>query len=187
MKSKKINLGDLIFILIYKYGGEIKGSTTLQKLIDIIRLDSELEIDVDFSPYEYGDFSQQLNDTIQVYLDNSWLIKEEVKYQNNKKLDIFKLTDKGNKIAETLFENLLTRELKALEIVNKFINKSQIDLIAYSYFWYPKTAIRSKIKKEIFKRSSILPNLEGELEEEYFSITKSGRTIKKIIQESWKC
>ena len=70
MKTNKINLGDLIFILFYKYGGEVKGSTTLQKLIDIVRLDSGLEVDVNYSPYDNGDFSPEVNDIIQVYLDN---------------------------------------------------------------------------------------------------------------------
>ena len=64
MKLKKINLGDLIFILLYKYGGEIRGSTTIQKLIDIVRLDSELEVDVSYSPYDYGDFAPEINDVI---------------------------------------------------------------------------------------------------------------------------
>lgn len=187
MKSKKINLGDLIFILFYKYGGEIKGSTTLQKLIDIIRLDSDLEVDVNYSPYDYGDFAPEVNDIIQVYLDNSWLIKDEKKFQKEKKIDIYRLTTKGNKIAKTLYENLLTSELKSLNVLDKFQNKRQEDIIAFSYFWYPQTAIKSKIKKDIFKRSTILSNLDGDLEEEYFSIINSGRSIKEVIRESWRC
>ena len=187
MKTKKINLGDLIFILFYKYGGEIKGSTNLQKLVDIIRLDSDLEVDVNYSPYDYGDFSQEVYDVLQVYLDNSWLKKEEVEFQEGKKIDIYKLTKDGKKIAQTLYNNLLTSELKSINVVEKFQNKSREEIVAFSYFWYPETAIKSKIKKEIFKRTPILPNLEGDLEKEYFSIINAGRTIKDVIRESWRC
>lgn len=187
MKSKKINLGDLIFILLYKYGGEIKGSTTFQKLIDIIRLDSDLEVDIDYSPYEYGDFSQEVNDTIQVFIDNDWVMKEEIKYSNANRIDIYHLTSKGEKIANVLYNNLLTKELDSLKILEKFKDKKQEEIISYSYFWYPKTAIKSKIKKDIFRRSSILPNLEGDLEDEYYSIIKSGKSVKDVIRESWKC
>lgn len=186
MRIKKINLGDLIFILLYKYGGKIRGSTTLQKLIDIIRLDSELEVDVEYSPYKYGDFSQQVNDTIQVFLDNSW-VQKEMKYLKEQKVNIYYLTPKGKKIAKVLYDSLLKSELKSLDILNKFADKKQEEIIAYSYFWYPKTAIKSRIRNDIFKRSPILPFLNGELEEEYLSIIKSGRSIKNVIQESWKC
>ncbi len=185
MKLKKINLGDLIFILFYKYRGEIKGTTRLQKLIDIIRLYSDLEVDVNYSPYDYGDFAPEVNDIIQVYLDNSWLIKSEKKFQE-KKIDIYNLTPKGNKIAKTLYDNLLTSELKSLNIIDKFKNRKQEDLIAFSYFWYPQPAINSKIKNIIFKKSSILSKLEGDLEEEYFSVINSGSTIKEVIRKSWK-
>lgn len=187
MKSRKINLGDLIFILFYKYGGKIKGSTRLQKLIDIIRLDSDLEVDINYSPYNYGDFSQEVNDTIQVYMDNSWLEREEILFQEGKKLDIFELTSKGKKIAQVLYENLLTEEKKSLKILDKFQDKKQEELLSFSYFWYPKTAIKSKIKKDIFNRSSILSKLDGELEEEYNLITSSGKSVKDVIKESWKC
>jgi len=186
MKTKKINLGDLIYILFYKYGGEIKGITTLQKLIDIIRLDSGIEVDVNYSPYDYGGFSQEVMDVIQVYLDNSWLIKEELQFEEEKKIDIFRLTTNGNKIAKTLYDNLLTSELRSLKILDKFQNKSLEEILAYSYFWYPQMAIKSNIMRDIFKRSAIFPNLEGDLEDEYFSIINTGRSIKDVIRESWR-
>jgi len=187
MKLKKINLGDLIFVLLYKYGGEIRGSTTIQKLIDIVRLDSELEVDLSYSPYDYGDFAPEINDVIQVYQDNSWLTKDKKKIQGEKSIDIYKLTPVGNKIAKTLYDNLLTSEIEALNIIDKFQNKNQEELIAFSYFWYPKTAIKSKIKKDIFKKSTILSNLEGDLESEYDSIIDSGRSVKDVMRESWRC
>lgn len=188
MKNKKINLSDLIFILFYRYGGEIKGSTTLQKYIDIIRLDSDLEVDVEYKPYHYGDYSQQVSEIVQVFLDNKWLEKNEIQYLKEKKINIFNLTSKGNKIAQYLYKNLLNRELKALKILDKFEEEKQEDILAHSYFWYPSTATESKIKKNIFQRSSsILSNLEGELESEYLLIKKSDTSIKEIIQKSWKC
>lgn len=187
MKTKKINLGDLIFILFYKFNGEIRGSTKLQKLVDIIRLDSELEVDVNYSPYDYGDFSQQTNDVVQVFIDNSWISKKELPFNENKKINIFKLTRKGEQIAKTLYENLLSRELDYLQIIDKFLDKSQDDIMSFSYFWYPKTTIYSKIKKEIFNKSQILSLLDGELETEYNSIKETGKTIKEFIKESWKC
>ncbi len=187
MNNKKINLGDLLFILFYKYGGEIRGITTLQKLIDIVRLDSDLEVDVDYSPYEFGDFSPQTNDVIQVFIDNSWINKDKLKLEDNKFIEVYKLTEKGWKIAETIYLNLLSTELEKLSVIDKFKDKTQEEIITYSYFWYPLTAMNSKIKDRIFKRSKISIFLSGELEDEYNSIKSSGESIKKVIYESWKC
>ncbi len=187
MKNKKINLGDLIFILFYKFNGEIRGSTTLQKLIDIIRLDSELEVDVDYSPYEFGDFSLQPNDVVQVFVDNSWIAKEKVELGGEKFLNIYRLTENGWKIAKTIYQDLLSKELEDFKILDNFKNKKQEEIIAYSYFWYPITAMKSRIKDKIFKKTQIFTFLSGELEEEYNNIKSSGESIKKVIYESWKC
>jgi len=187
MKNKKINLGDLIFILFYKFNGEIRGSTKLQKLIDIIILDSELEVDVDYSPYDYGDFSPQPNDVVQVFIDNSWINKDKIELGDEKFLDVYKLTKNGWKIAETIYQNLLSKELEYFKIIEKFKDRKQNEIIAYSYFWYPITAMKSKIKDKIFKRIQIFNFLSGELEEEYNNIKSSGDSIKKVIYESWKC
>jgi DNA-binding PadR family transcriptional regulator len=187
MKTKKVNLGDLIFILFYKYGGEIRGNTTLQKLVDIIRLDSNIEVDIDYSAYEFGDFSPQLNDILQVFIDNSWINSERVPLDENKKINIYKLTEKGSKIANTIYQNLLSKELEEFNVIDKFINQSQDEILAYSYFWYPMTAMRSKIKGRIFNRGKISRFLSGDLEDEYNKIKDSGESIKEVIYESWKC
>ncbi len=187
MKTKKINLGDLIFILFYKFNGEIKGSTTLQKLIDIIRLDSELEVEVNYSPYDYGDFSPEPNDVVQVFIDNSWIDKDKVELGDNKFLDVYRLTENGFKIAKTIYQNLLSKEIEVFKILDNFKDKKLEEIIVYSYFWYPNTAMQSKIKDKIFKRAQILNFLSGELEEEYNNIKSSGDSIKKVIYESWKC
>ena len=73
------------------------------------------------------------------------------------------------------------------DILDKFQNEEQKDIISFSYFWYPKTAIKSKIKDNIFERKSIFSNLDGELEKEYNSIISSGYSIKDVIRESWRC
>lgn len=187
MKTKKLNLGDLIFILFYKYGGEIRGTTTLQKLIDIIRLDTDIEVDVDYSPYEFGDFSPQTNDILQVFIDNSWIKSEIVKLEERKRLNVYKLTEKGSKIAKTIYQNLLSTEQNEFEIIDRFIDKSQDEIIAYSYFWYPETAMKSRIKDRIFNKGKISTFLSGELEDEYNNIKASGESIKEVIYESWKC
>jgi len=62
----------------------------------------------------------------------------------------------------------------------------QEDLISYSYFWYPSTAIKSKIKPKIFKRKKISDSLEGILEDEYKLIKSSSKSIKDLIRETWK-
>jgi len=187
MRNKKINLGDLIFILFYKFNGEIRGSTSLQKLIDIIRLDSELEIDVNYSPYDFGDFSPQSNDVVQVFVDNSWIAKEKVELGDDIFLDVYRLTENGWKIAKTIYQNLLSKELENFKILDNFKDKKQKEILAYSYFWFPITAMKSKIKDKIFKRTQIFTFLSGELEEEYNNIKSSGNSIKKVIYESWKC
>jgi hypothetical protein len=41
-------------------------------------------------------------------------------------------------------------------------------------------------KKQPTGKESIYSLLEGDLEEEYFKIIRSGKTVKQVIKESWK-
>ncbi|MFX1257377.1 MAG: hypothetical protein ACFFAN_05940 [Promethearchaeota archaeon] len=186
MISKKINLGNLIFILFYQNNGVISGLTRLQKLIDIIRQEGEFIVESDYSPYDYGDFSQNVADVLQVFMDNDWIIEEKIPFQENKVKKVLKLTEDGNKIGKELYENLLSNEIKYFYTIDKFIKMEREDLISYSYFWYPSTAIKSKIKSKIFKKKKISDSLDGILEDEYELIKSSSKSIKDLIRETWK-
>ena len=133
-----------------------------------------------------SDFSQGVKDVLQVYLDNSWVTEEKIEFSNDREMNIFSLTKTGFKIAKFLYGNLLTREKESLKIIDRFDNKNQLDIIRYSYFWYPKTTKKSKIKKDIFGRKNIFDVINGELEDEYKSIILSGKTLKDEIRETWK-
>lgn len=185
MKKRKIKLSDLIFILFYKKNGKIVGSTKIQKLIDIIRLDSEFEVDAKYDPYNFGDFSIEIVDLVNVYIDNDWLVKKNEVYQN-KQVDIFKLTPTGMKIAKTLYDDLIHKDRRSFEILDDFEDKNTPQIMSFSYFWYPETAINSIIKNEIFQKKPILESFSGLLIEEYDQIIKSGVGIKESLRENWR-
>jgi len=185
MKKTKINLGDLIFILFYKFGGSIRGSTTLQKLIDIIRFDSDFEVDVKYDPYNFGDFSQEIVDVIHVFVDNNWIMKTEENAGNDKKIDIYKLSEVGMKIARTVYGDILHKDKEKLGIIDQFKDKSQNDILSYSYFWYPMTTTKSTIKDRVFGRVPLSKCETGFLEEEYNVIKNSNKSVKDLIHESW--
>ncbi|HME50697.1 MAG TPA: hypothetical protein VKM55_00635 [Candidatus Lokiarchaeia archaeon] len=185
MGKSKINLGDLIFILFYKFNGMIRGSTTLQKLIDIIRLDSEFDVDGKYDPYNFGDFSQDVVDVLNVYVDNDWVLKTEEQLDHDKTIDIFRLSETGMKIAKTVYGNMLHRDKEKLEIIDDFKDKSQNEIISYSYFWYPATAIKPIINDRVFGRIPLSKCETGFLEEEFNAIKNSHKTVKELIHESW--
>ena len=120
-------------------------------------------------------------------IENSWIKTEEIEFQDNKIIKNYWLTETGMKIAQTIYENLLSRELDYFNVIDKFKDKTQEEIVKYSYFWYPKTAIKSKIKDDLFKKYRLLEIFAGELEEEYNNLKASGKTIKEVIRETWRC
>jgi len=57
---------------------------------------------LDYSPYDYGDFSQNVTDVLQVFIDNDWINEEKIPFQTNKEKKILRLTEDGKKIGKEL-------------------------------------------------------------------------------------
>ena len=181
---RKIELSDLILIILYILKGKISGKTKLQKMIDIFRLDSDLDVKVSYEPYRFGDFSDDIENVIGVLEDYEFITSEERDLGLIRIVD-YSLSNNGFKVAKSLFENAI-EEIKIEKTrIERINNLNQEDLIKYSYFWYPKTSVKSEIKSKLFKKQyKDFPNKL--LLPEYQMIINSGKTIKDLVREQWK-
>ncbi|MHA1757719.1 MAG: hypothetical protein ACTSVV_13170 [Promethearchaeota archaeon] len=181
---RKIELSDLILIILYILNGKIYGKTKLQKMIDIFRLDSDLDVKVSYEPYRFGDFSDDIENVIGILEDNGFITSEE-RNIGLSNIIIYSLSDNGYVVAEYLIKDLseaINKEKARIEKINNFTQK---EILQYSYFWYPKTTKKSEIKKKLFKiKYKDFPN--DLLLNEYQKIIRSGKTVKDLVREQWK-
>ena len=134
--------------------------------------------DYQFEPYDFGPFSNELWDDLETLKDESLglvetqkdssryfieisdeekALEEEKDFRedtgessNEKKIEIYELSERGKKVAEQLFSELTPEEQHVLEnIKKKFNSMSLFELIRYVYLKYPKSIVYSKIRKDI--------------------------------------
>ena len=134
--------------------------------------------DYQFTPYDFGPFSSELWDDIETLKDESLGLveKEEVSSSyfieisdaekaideeselkevssdssQEKKMEVYRLTERGKKVSEQLFNELTPEEQSALEMIKrKFNSISLFELIRYVYLKYPESTAYSKIRKDI--------------------------------------
>lgn len=134
--------------------------------------------DYQFEPYDFGPFSSELWDDLETLKDESLglvethrdssryfieisdeekALEEEKDFREDtgesskeKKMEIYKLSGRGERVAEKLFSELSPKEQHVLEnIKKKFNSMSLFELIRYVYLKYPKSIIHSKIRKDI--------------------------------------
>lgn len=68
-----MELSDLIFVLLYYSEGKIVGRTRIQKMIDLMRLDTKIPVKILYEPYRFGDFSDQLVKVLGILADNQFI------------------------------------------------------------------------------------------------------------------
>jgi len=182
-----VELSDLILLILYKAGGKLSGKIRLQKLIDLFRLDSKIDVDVKFEPYRFGDFSDDIVNIAGILCDNNFIdiTNEEIENFDISTQTEYSLTDDGKKIAKKLFEQLKEEEKKEISRIIELKKVPWKILVKCCYFWFPETAKRSEIKSRLFyKRSTNIPN--DLLAEEYEKVNQSGKTIKELVLAQWK-
>jgi uncharacterized protein YwgA len=170
---------DVILALLYAGGAkkqtneEIVGNTRLYKLVFLTEYEtslSRLMKDITFEPYNYGPYSSQVFDTVQV-LANAGLVKvedagsesyldEADRYQVESVADdetdtsttikVYSLTDEGVRVGEALFNSLSDSEKKELTSIKERFNGVPLKkLLQYVYHRHPNFTTESVIRDQV--------------------------------------
>lgn len=162
-----------------KLNEPIKGITRLEKLIYLLDQEGGFHkyvSDYQFEPYDFGPFSNELWDDIETLKDESLVetqrvssryfvevsdgekaLEEENEFTENvtepskeKEIEIYSLSETGERVAEQLFNELTPEEQHVLENIKKEFNSiSLFELIRYVYLKYPKSTTHSRIREKI--------------------------------------
>jgi hypothetical protein len=179
---------DMLLLLLYAKGATekvnepIQGITRLEKLIFLL---NQIDIfhkyfsDYNFEPYDFGPFSSELYDDIEILKDENLVetnkisteyfveisdaekaMEEQRDFKENiiesdekQETEIYELSENGKKVANILFNELSSREKNLLEEIKKEFNSiSLFQLIRYVYLKYPESTAYSKIREKILGR-----------------------------------
>ncbi len=121
---------------------EIKGKTSLHKLLFLSKIEGWLEESIpyfEFRPYYYGPYSFELEDIIDIMLFYDLIVKEKTDYGY-----IYKLTDDGHKVVKKLEKHLNLENEYYVKVIKKAIdmtikrykNFSIKDIMDYVYEKY---------------------------------------------------
>ncbi|MDW8034691.1 MAG: hypothetical protein RMI79_07180 [Nitrososphaerota archaeon] len=130
-----------MLMLLYAAKGKIRGKLWLQKeMFELSKNFPELADELDFDAYNYGPFSEGLEEYRDM-LENSGLILG------------LELTDKGRKIAEDLWKCENEENKEIIKGVVEFLeNLEKDELLLYIYAITPEMAERSDVKEKILQR-----------------------------------
>jgi uncharacterized protein YwgA len=154
---------DLAFLL-FNYADEVEGITRLQKLLFLLQEETEFteiheKVEIEFKPYKYGPFSEQVYDELEFLLSMDAIEEVEAegadKYRDseddrdhtNKR---FVLTDRGKTISEDV-NRMLDEDVQDEfdEVIDEYLEMPLEDLLEYVYRQYPEYTTKSEIKEEI--------------------------------------
>ena len=136
----------LLLIIIYVVGGEVRGTTKLEKLPFLLERDFKVELGDIFkhSPYLYGPYSTRVIDAVNSLQYNSLLnvnervYRFEVEGDKERVIRIYTLTLKGNELAKSMFQKLPEELKKRLVKLRSHAQKSTKRLLDYVYTKYPE-------------------------------------------------
>lgn len=192
---------DLMLTLLYapghtgKFCEKVMGITRLVKLLFLLIKEgkfTDIAKDFSFEAHDYGPWSGEIFDNIEALKEIGILSIEETMPESpeeiademewirqtaeayvptQRKLLIYSLTSRGEKIGKKLYEILSPDERARIERIKKRFNPMPLNqLLKYVYLNYPEVTIKSKIREKImpmsmFGASPDLPKFEREEED----------------------
>lgn len=108
LESTQRKLKDLsLMLLTLKFCKRIDGRKRFHKIVYLLKKKYDVPFSVNFRPYYYGPYSEELRDLIQLSVDLG-LIKEEKKsLDDNYLIYCYKLTSRGQKYLNEYFKKYL--------------------------------------------------------------------------------
>jgi uncharacterized protein YwgA len=164
-KIDEINEDTDLAFLLFHYAEEVEGITKLQKLIFLLEEETEFnyfheKVNIEFEPYKYGPFSEQVYDELELLLSMGVVEEVETEYElddiRNKEDSSshaskkFVLTERGQKAA-TEVNRALEDEVQTQfeEVIEEYTEMDLETLLEYVYRQYPSYTTESEIKKDI--------------------------------------
>jgi len=144
LKETPLGIGEkIILALLYALNNELRGSTKLEKFIYMLQRETNIKEIFSFFTYKHGPFSRDvLNSTHLLALTGLVEIEEKVwgitEDGYEKKLVIYRLTDRGKKIAEDIFNKLPRHIQEKLVGFNKDARKPLKEFLEEFYEKYPE-------------------------------------------------
>jgi len=140
-----------LLLTLYAVGGEVRGSTRLEKLLFLLRheLGIRPENYYEFVPYKHGPFSSDLlKDARELSFLGFIEIEERVLElfgDEEKVIRIYRLTEKGKRFAEDMYNKLSEEVKKALKALMPYNSMPLKSLLDYVYTRYPKFSLTTFI------------------------------------------
>lgn len=135
----------LLLLILYAIGGEVKGTTKLEKLPFLLEHDLNVNLDNIFQyfPYHYGPYSNRIIENIQCLQGRGFVdIEEKVHIfgtEGDKELitRVYTLTLKGEEAAKRMFLKLPEELRKRLVELRRYAQKTTKEILNYVYTKYP--------------------------------------------------
>ena len=153
----------------------IAGTTKLEKFMFLISRETNLKDtiskDYEFAPDKYGPCSHEIFDDVEMLKDAKFIEEKErdifspldegdnetchysaadFEEYPKRRLRVFSLTEKGQKIGEIMFSSLSPENQKKIVILKQLYNKRPVkEIIRKVYTKYPEMIGESKIKEKI--------------------------------------
>ena len=156
--AQKIHKSIFLLLLLYSKGKsgdlneKITGITKLEKLLFLVKEEvlkkHKLPFEEDyyvFRPYNYGPFTEELFDDIELLSDLGFLPKTD-----ERENDDFVLTSEGAQKASEIKDLLPNDIVAGIENIKKnYADRSLNNLLEYVYTKYPDYTLKSQIKDKI--------------------------------------
>lgn len=122
--------------------------TKIQKLMFLIKNETDLKLDLEFVPYKYGPFSKRIYEIIDEFETDGFLKIEHSAFNDNSKFVI--LTRKGKDEASIIYAKMDNVERESINsVVKRWGKESLTSILFYTYLTYPESAEASVIKNNI--------------------------------------
>jgi uncharacterized protein YwgA len=110
----------VIELMVLKACKQLKGRTRLQKIFFLLKRKYNIPINLEFKPYFYGPYSEELAHDIQV-LRGFGIVEEKVVPVNDYVEFVYELTEKGENLLKKLLSNDEYKEL--YEKISKYVEQ----------------------------------------------------------------
>ena len=151
---EKLGSGEMLLLLIiHAVGGQIKGTTKLEKLPFLLEHDFNVKLDEIFSyfPYFYGPYSRDVIKSVNTLAYCGFVSIEERIFPSEtdgdkeRTIRAYTLTQKGLDFAENLFKKLPDEFQRRVVKLRPHAAKTTKELLRYVYSKYPEMGKYSKL------------------------------------------
>jgi len=156
-------------------GEEIRGITRIEKLIFLLLKESGFEKqtggEFSYEAYDYGPYSGELVDILDALKGEGLVRARHAELESFKEVadglvvavsrsseadlkpksvEIYGLTDRGEKVGEAIFKSLSKNERESIIDIKRRFNQAMLnDVLKYVYARYPKMVEKSKIMDQV--------------------------------------